>query len=254
MTASNLWLVGVTRLSSIIELNIPRAPAVVPSVDLLRPSEYTAVLIQALRSKPERVRGARVLEMGCGSGVVLAALGALGASGLCGVDVEHDAIEQASKLLDTLGYGHIAEFYRGDMWRPVTGRSFDLVVANLPQFPTDFKTFSGRFPSWSWGGTDGRDMLDRFLGGLANHLGPGGSAVITHNAFVGLERSCDIVQNRDLAVRVVKTTMLHISGEKLALMTGSVLRDEMDRSIYRYGPYAFGEMHIVEIGAPETIG
>ena len=89
----------------------------------------------------------------------------VGASGLCGVDVEHDAIEQASKLLDTLGYGHIAEFYRGDMWRPVTGRSFDLVVANLPQFPTDFKTSSGRFPSWSWGGTDGRDMLDRFLGG-----------------------------------------------------------------------------------------
>jgi release factor glutamine methyltransferase len=253
MTVPNLWLVGVTRLSSSTELNVPRPPAAVPSVDLLRPSEYTAVLIQTLRSQPERVRGVRALEMGCGSGVVLAALGVLGASGLCGVDVEHEAIEQASNLLDVLGYGHIAEFYRGDMWRPVTGRSFDLVVANLPHFPTDFKSFPGRFPSWSWGGADGRDMLDRFLGGLAEHLAPGGRAVITHNAFVGLERSRDIVHDRDLALRVVKTTMVHISGEKLDRMTMSVLRDEKDRSIHRYGPYAFGEMHIVEIGAPETI-
>jgi release factor glutamine methyltransferase len=254
VTASILRLVGVTRLSSSIELNVPRAPAAVPSVDLLRPSEYTAALIQTLRSQPERMRGARVLEMGCGSGVVLAALGALGASGLCGVDVEHSAIEQASNLLDVLGYGHIAELYRGDMWRPVKGRSFDLVVANLPHFPTDSKSFPGRFPSWSWGGTDGRDMLDRFLGGLAEHLVPGGRAVITHNAFVGLERSRDIVHRRDLVLRVVKTTMVHISGEKLDCMTSSVLHDEKDRSIHRYGPYAFGEMHIVEIGAPRTIG
>jgi release factor glutamine methyltransferase len=240
-------------LSSSIELNVPRSPAALPLVDLLRPSEYTAVLIQTLQSQPELVRGARVLEMGCGSGVVLAALGALGASGLCGVDVEHNAVEQASVLLDVLGYGHITELYRGDMWRPVTGRRFDLIVANLPHFPTDFKSIPGRFPSWSWGGTDGRDILDRFLCGLTEHLVPGGRAVITHNAFVGLERSREILHDRDLALRVVRTTMVHISSEKLDRMTSSVLRDEDDRSIHRYGPYAFGEMHIVEIGSPETI-
>ena len=61
------------------------------------------------------------------------------------------------------------------------------------------------------------------------------------------------MHDRDLASRVVKTTMVHISGEKLDRTTMSVLRDEKDRSIHRYGPYAFGEMHIVEIGAPETI-
>ena len=37
-----------------------------------------------------------------------------------------------------------------------------------------------------------------------------------------------------------------------------VLCAEEGRSIYRYGPYAFAEMHIVEIGAPgifaETFG
>ena len=51
----------------------------------------------------------------------------------------------------------------------------------------------GRLPTWSAGGADGRALLDPFLEGLAAHLAPGGRAVITHNAFVGLERSREIV-------------------------------------------------------------
>jgi protein-L-isoaspartate O-methyltransferase len=62
-------------------------------VPTLRPSEYTAALIQVLRAHPEKVRGANVLEIGSGSAVVLAALGDLGAASLCGVDIEHDAID-----------------------------------------------------------------------------------------------------------------------------------------------------------------
>jgi len=46
----------------------------------LRPSEYTAALIQLLQAKAAKVRGAKVLEIGSGSGVVLAALGELGAA------------------------------------------------------------------------------------------------------------------------------------------------------------------------------
>ena len=37
-------------------------------------------------------------------------------------------------------------------------------------------------------------------------------------------------------------------------MTKAVLAAQDGRSIHRYGPYAFGEMHIVEIAAPGTIG
>ena len=74
-----------------------------------------------------------VLEIGSGSGVVLAVLGALGAGSVCGIDIEEDAIEASSRLLARLGHDN-AEFLQGDMWRPVTGRRFDLIVANLPNF------------------------------------------------------------------------------------------------------------------------
>jgi hypothetical protein len=37
-------------------------------------------------------------------------------------------------------------------------------------------------------------------------------------------------------------------------MTQSILCFEEGRSIYRYGPYTFAEMHIVEIGAAASLG
>ncbi|HLZ65600.1 MAG TPA: methyltransferase domain-containing protein [Aliidongia sp.] len=219
-----------------------------------RPSEYTAFLIQALRSAPARVRGARVLEIGSGSGVVLAALGALGPASLCGIDVEHEAIQEGTRLLRALGYDDRAEFHRGDMWLPVAGRRFDMIVANLPHFPTERGDFAGRFPTWSDGGRDGRRLLDPFLRGVVAHLAPGGHAVITHNAFVGLEQSRDMVVRSGLSFRVAGTMLLHIPGEKLDRMTRSVLRAEEGRSIHHFGAYAFAEMHIVEIGKPDTLG
>jgi methylase of polypeptide subunit release factors len=213
----------------------------------LRPSEYTASLIQFLRADADRVRKAHVLEIGSGSGVVLASLGGLGAAALCGGDIGGDAVASSRLLLQGLGYGRIAEIYQGDVWQPVAGRRFDLIVANLPHFPMEPVEVAGRLPTWSAGGTDGRRLLDVFLEGLKDHLAPGGRSVITHNAFVDVERSRTVAGARGLSLSVVMTTLIHVSEEKLARMTPAVLCAEEGRSIYRYGPYAFAEMHIVEI-------
>jgi release factor glutamine methyltransferase len=213
----------------------------------LRPSEYTAALIQVLRTQPQDVRGSHVLEMGSGSGVVLAALARLGAASLCGIDIEDDAVVSGMRLLGELGHGEVAEFHRGDMWRPVNGRRFDLIVANLPHFPMERPEVPGRLPTWSAGGLDGRRLLDPFLTGLAGHLAPGGRAVITHNGFVGLDRSRELLAPCKLSLRIVLSTLVYIPAEKLERMTRSVLAAEQGRTVHCYGPYGFGEMHIAEI-------
>lgn len=225
---------------------VPPAPVAVPA---LRPSEYTSALIQVLRADAGRIRGARVLEVGCGSGAVLAAAGAMGAAHLCGIDIEANAISASGQLLEELGHAAISELHRGDMWQPVAGRRFDLIVANLPHFPMQPVEVGGRLPSWSAGGPDGRSLLDPFIMGLADHLFPGGRAVITHNAFDDLGRSRDLAAARGLALRVALTTLVYISPEKLARMTTEVLHAEDGRTIHRYGPYTFAELHIVEIGS-----
>jgi methylase of polypeptide subunit release factors len=220
----------------------------------LRPSEYTAALIQVLRARITWVRGANALEIGSGSGVVLAALGALGAASLCGIDIESEAVASGALLLRRLGYRDKVEMCHGDMWLPVVGRHFDLVAANLPHFPMESSEFAGRLPSWSSGGADGRRLLDRFLRGLAAHLAPDGRAIITHNAFVDLELTRVMVKRHGLTLRLAMTVLVNISSEKLALMTRSIRCSEEGRSIYRYGPYAFAEMHIVEIGTASSLG
>ena len=215
----------------------------------LRPSEYTAALIQALQARRAVVRGARVLEIGSGSGVVLAALAGLGAASLCGIDIEGDAVASGMLLLDELGHREAAEFIQGDMWRPVDGRRFDLIVANLPHCTLVDPNLPGRLPTWSAAGADGRRLLDPFLEGLGRHLAPRGRAFITHNGFVGLDRSRRMLARAGLTLEVVLTMLVNLHDDKLARMTPSVLAAEEGRTIHRYGPYAFAEMHIVEIAA-----
>ncbi|WP_439610262.1 methyltransferase domain-containing protein [Reyranella sp.] len=223
-----------------------------PAVAALRPSEYTAALVQVIRSEPSRVRGARVLEIGCGSGVVLAVMAGLGAVSLCGVDIEKDAIATGRSLLGELG--HDAEIHQGDMWQPVAGRRFDLIVANLPHFPMDHFEVAGRLSTWSSGGIDGRELLDPFLEGLADHFAANGRALITHNAFVDVERSRQLLRRHGLAMHIVRTVLVHVAKEKIDLMTPSILGAEEGRSIHRYGPHVFADMHIVEIAVAGAHG
>ena len=137
---------------------------------------------------------------------------------------------------------------------PVVGRRFDLIVANLPHFPMERSDVPGRLPSWSAGGSNGRALLDPFLEGLDEHLAADGRAIITHNAFVDLDRSREIVARRGLALRIALTTLVYVPDDKLSRMTAAVLAVQDGRTVHRYGPYAFGEMHIVEIARPEVLG
>lgn len=221
-------------------------------VSVFRPSEYTAALIQVLRTKPEQIRGAAVLELGSGSGVVLAALAALGAGSLFGVDIEESAIKASATLLGTLGHAEMAELRHGDMWAPIGSRRFDLIVANLPHFPMEPAEVNARLPNWSSGGANGRTLLDRLLVGLRHHLSPSGRAFITHNAFVDLDQSRALAEQSGLTLRIVTTVMVHIPSDKFRRITPGVLCAEVGRSIYQYGHYAFADMHIVEIGSPAS--
>jgi len=228
------------------------APTLPPAARLFQPSEYSAALIQALREAAPRVRGARVLEIGIGSGVVLAALGALGAAGLTGIDVEPAAIAAGQALLRQAGLADRVELLTGELFAPVRDRRFDLVVANLPQFPHPADAggaFAGRLPRWSDGGPDGRRHLDRFLAALGPQLAPGGSAFITHNGFLGLERSRQLAARQGLGLRLARTDLVVLTEQKRARLSPALLAAELGRSLLACGPYLFAELHIVELAA-----
>jgi release factor glutamine methyltransferase len=215
------------------------------SEDLFRPSEYTAALLRQLR-----LRGpctGRVLEMGTGSGVVLAALAAAGARAVVGVDMEPEAVRLTQGLLRSQGAMHVS-VRCGDLWQPLGGELFDLVVFNPPQLPLQDDAEDGdRLRSWSHGGPDGREVLDRFLCELDAHLSPGAQALITHSSFLELERTRRLLASRALHAEVIQTVCVQIPPYKLRAMPSPWLDSRLGRSLHCVGPYVFTDFHVLEI-------
>lgn len=220
------------------------------TVDPYLPSEHTAALLLHLRQRFAARSPGRVAEIGTGSGVLLTMLMRAGAASGFGVDVEPSGVDRTASLLHSEGLSLHAEVAQGSMWEPCRGRSFDLVVANLPHFPATSVADDMRPLSWSSGGADGRRWLDEFLTGLRDHLLPDGSAVITHNAFVDLDRSRALAKAQDLVLEVLHTTSALIPAAKVACISPSVLARFDGHGIYRIGPHAFGDFHIIELRHP----
>jgi methylase of polypeptide subunit release factors len=224
------------------------SPPPPPSDDAFHPTEYAAALMQQLRQLAPRLCLDEVLELGTGSGVVLAQLLELGAKHAVGVDIEAAAVQCTLRLLDELGHASPrVELLQGDLWAPCTGRRFDLVVTNLPQFPAQAPLPDGRLPTWSLGGADGRAQIDRFLDGLPLHLKPGGMALMTHNAFVDLERTQQRLHVLGLQGAVACTVNVPLPVAKLQGLDAELLSRCLGRGLQRIGGYGFAEFHVLEI-------
>ena len=193
-----------------------------PSCDLFRPSDYTGLMMHALRAGVSGYRRGSGLDMGVGSGVLLATLGELGVQRLVGVDIEQAALRSAAALLRAMHLLERARLLRGSLWEPVGAARFDIVVANLPHFAATEPSDPDRSPYWSMGGADERHLLDPFLAGLAMHLADDGVALITHNAFVGVDRTEAILMEQGLVSRGVLATTVPLHPAKTALLKAAV--------------------------------
>lgn len=217
------------------------------AADPFLPSEYTGLLLQAIRLLPNLSPDSHVAEIGVGSGVVLAALGQRGAGRLRGVDSQAGAIEATWALLRRLAVADRAELSLGSVWETLDGERFDLVVANLPQFPTDEPVDPDRIACWATGGADGRRIMDPFLAGLGAHLRPGGMALITHSTIIGLARTRAILAAHGLGFTSLMSTQVLMQPRKWALLAADAWARADELGLLAVGPYRFLEAHVLRI-------
>jgi release factor glutamine methyltransferase len=218
-----------------------------PASDLFAPSAYTAHLLLAARAQVKHKPPKQLLEIGVGSGVVIATLLQAGAHSAWGVDIEPRAVQAAQHLVADLQLGHRCRLEQGTLWSACQGQTFDLIVANLPHFASENTEDDAHLPSWSVGGADGRRWVDPFLDGLAEHLAHGGTALMTHNVFIGLQRTQERLANWGLQARVVLSASTPLAPSKLACMTPAVRSGCMGQSVHVVGPYAFVDFDILSI-------
>jgi len=160
------------RLQTVRVLGLPIV--VMPSVanpKLLRTGAFFASRIDARLVTAD----AEVLDMGTGSGIC-ALFAARHARRVVAVDVNPEAVRCAAvnALLNHLDAR--IDVRRGDLFGPVTGERFDLVLFNPPFLigaPLD-----PRDAAWR-----SSDLPRRFAAGLAEHLKPGGAALVLLSSF-----------------------------------------------------------------------
>lgn len=114
--------------------------------------------------------GLMTLDLGCGSGAVSVFVARRGARAIA-ADINPSAVR--CTLLNALlnGVEMQVETRQGDLFEPVEGERFDLIVFNPPFFRGRPRTALDH--AWR-----GETVFERFADGLGRHLQPGGSAWI----------------------------------------------------------------------------
>lgn len=233
-------------MSSTLVSPARRPPAVAP-VDAFRPSDYTGLLLHALRSRAQDFGRGMGLDMGTGSGVLLATLGLLGVERIYGIDIDPDAIEAAEQLARELGLFERTRLLQGSLWEPLGDERFDVVVANLPNFAACQPSDPDHSRFWSVAGPDGRKLIDPFLAGLRCHLSDTGVAFMTHNVFAGLGETNEILACHGLSARAILATVTVLHPMKSVLLNRDIRTRYGGNAISRLGPYEFADVQVLEI-------
>jgi release factor glutamine methyltransferase len=121
------------------------------------------------------IRGGAVLDMGTGSGVC-AVFAARHARRVVAVDINPAAVVCAGINARLNHAEHKIDLRCGDLFRPVAGERFDLVLFNPPFVrgrPQDDR-------DRAWRSTD---VAERFAAGLSAHLVPGGTALVLLSTY-----------------------------------------------------------------------
>ena len=159
------------------------------------PLSDTRLLAERLRGEP-RLRGGNVLDLCTGSGVLAVVAALAGAATVTAVDASHRSV-LAARFNARLN-GVRVRALRGDLFDPVAGERFDLIVSNPPYVPGEG---AGRgFDA----GYDGRDLIDRVCARVADHLAPGGVALLVQSSVCGERATLEALSAAGLVAEVAE--------------------------------------------------
>jgi ribosomal protein L3 glutamine methyltransferase len=131
---------------------------------------------------PGRVR--RILDIGTGSGcIAIACAKAFPDARVDAVDVSPEALAVARRNVARHAVGERLDLLQGDVFEPVGGRSYDLIVSNPPYVSdAEMATLPQEYlrePDLALrAGGDGLDVVRRILDGAARHLEPQGAIFV----------------------------------------------------------------------------
>ncbi|HZU61928.1 MAG TPA: HemK2/MTQ2 family protein methyltransferase [Solirubrobacteraceae bacterium] len=172
----------------------------VPVPGVFQPISDSWMLAGQLRG--EAPAGRTVLDLCTGSGMLAVTAALEGAARAVAVDVSRRAL--LSARLNAAVNGVRVHTLRGDLFDPVAGQRFDLIVSNPPYVPGPADRVGRAGPARAWeGGPDGRVFIDRICSGAPGHLKPGGAVLFVQSTICGEEESLEQLRRGGLQADVV---------------------------------------------------
>ncbi len=159
------------------------------------PREDTFLLMRCMKIKP----GEKVLEIGCGSGIVSKKAAEKGGIVFC-CDINPYAVKETKKITKGL---NVKVFY-GNLFDPFKNMKFDVILFNPPYVITDETKEDNSLIGLSWnGGKDGRKLIDPFLESFDKYLNENGKVYMIHPDYCNLEKTKKILSQKGFKLRIV---------------------------------------------------
>lgn len=171
-----------------------------PLPGVFQPPSDSYMLADQLRR--ERLGpGVSVLDLCTGSGH-LAMVAALAGASAVAIDVSRRAM--LSVRLNALLNGVKVTALRGDLFAPVAGRRFDVIVSNPPYLPHPDEELPQRgLARATEAGPRGRAFIDRICARVGEHLTPGGALLLVHSSVCGERETLQALSAQGLEAEVV---------------------------------------------------
>ncbi len=154
-------------------------------------------LAEYLRSGGVVARSDRVLDVGTGSGLLAISAALAGAAHVTAVDLNRAAVLAARMNAYLYGLAGRVTVLQGDMFEPVAGTHFDLIVCNPPYLRGE-PTSQGTLAYMAGGDLQ---WLRHFSRTAGDHLGPGGTCLLVLADSTDLASVLRIFREHGWAVR-----------------------------------------------------
>ncbi|PRY12538.1 HemK2/MTQ2 family protein methyltransferase [Kineococcus rhizosphaerae] len=166
------------------------------------PAQGDTFLLARTAVGRDAVAGRDLLDVGTGGGTLAVTAARAGARSVTAVDISWRSVLTAR--LNGLVHRASLTVRHGDLFAPVAGRRFDVVLANPPYVPAATDRLPRHRPGRSWdAGRDGRAVIDRICDGIGDVLAPDGRLLMVHSVLAGEEATLDRLRDRGFEASVV---------------------------------------------------
>ena len=157
--------------------------------DVYPPSDDSFLLIRSFDVRT----GERILEIGCGSGIVSMHCATNGGIVTCG-DINKKAVALTKKNMSLNSLDAVV--IETDLYSGISGR-FDTIIFNLPYLPVEED--GDLALAWS-GGEDGLGPLPGLISGAYKHILPGGRLIVVVSSLMDQNALRSVLEGLDVKV------------------------------------------------------